>query len=83
MGSMKEPVHDRIRDRGFSDVLVPIPDGKLACDDEAACSITILDDLEKVFTLLIVQGLDPEIIDDEDLHSSQFSEMLKVTSGTS
>ena len=55
---MQEPVTDSVSDSGFANQMMPLLGGVLTGDDRRTLSMTILDDLQEVFSFGVRQGGD-------------------------
>ena len=70
-------VYDAIEDGvgvgGIADQLVPFVDGDLAGDDRRSSAVAFLENLEQVVTSCSIEGLEPPVVEDEQLHTADRS----------
>ncbi len=71
---MDEPVEDGVGDGRVGDDLVPVIDRELAGHDGRAAIVPVVDDLQQVATLLLCQGGEPPVIEDQELDARQVLE---------
>src|SRR5437667_10589971 len=57
---------------------MPLPDGELAGDDGRAASVAIVENLEKVRTVLIADGGDAPIVEDQHVDAGELAEKPHV-----
>lgn len=60
IGVVHQAVENGIGDGRTADDLVPMIDRHLAGDDDGACLVTILDDLEQIPSLIGIEGFGPQ-----------------------
>ena len=77
MSAVEKPVKDCVSDGGISDMLMPILDLQLTCDDRSACFVTFLHELKKVLSSLVIESMDPEVIDHKHFNFGQFLETFQ------
>jgi len=80
VGVVDEPVEDGVGDGGVGDDLVPVIDRQLAGHDGRAAIVPVVDDLQKVAALILGQGGEPPVVEDEKLDSCQVLEQPGMTS---
>ena len=65
---MDDSIKDGVGSRGVAqEHVVPVHHGQLRHDDGGFAPVSVLDDLKEVEQLLPVEGLHPEIVDDEQV----------------
>ena len=74
MGMMHEPIEDGIAEGGVADNVMPVIDGELAGDEGGAPTVAVLEHLEEISAFGLVEGLEPEVIDEQ---SSGFLEAVE------
>ena len=79
MGVVDEPIEDGVGDGRVGDDLVPVVDRQLAGHDGRTAIVPVVDDLQEVATLILRQGGEPPIVEDQDLDSCQALEQPGVT----
>lgn len=67
MGAVEQPVEDGVGYRRLTESLVPERHGNLARDDRRPQAGAILHDLEEVRRLGVGEGLEGEVVEDEDV----------------
>ncbi len=84
MGVVNEAIEDGVGVGGIADHVMPGGQGKLRSDDRGAASISLLEDFEQVMTGAGVEGLEAEIVKDEEVGAAEgFDEtgMASVAAG--
>lgn len=71
VGIVDEAVEDGIGVGGIAEGIVPLLDGELAGDEGGAASIALFGDLEEFVAGLGVDGLEGEVVKDEQLDAEQ------------
>jgi hypothetical protein len=74
MGGVEDAIADGVGGGGIGEVVVPVLGVELTGDDRRACSVAILEDLEKITPLGVGDGSDGEVVDDEDVEASEARE---------
>jgi hypothetical protein len=74
MGGVEDAIADGVGAGGIGEVVVPVLGVELTGDDRRACSVAILEDLEKITPLGVGDGSDGEVVDDEDVEASEARE---------
>jgi hypothetical protein len=72
MGGVEDAVADGVGGGGVGEVVVPVIE--LAGEDRRADAVAVLQDLEQVATLGVGDGSDGEVVDDEDIETSETCE---------
>jgi hypothetical protein len=54
-----------------ADQLVPFVDGDLAGDDRGSAAVAFFENLEEVVASGGIEGLEPPVIEDEELHATE------------
>ena len=62
-----EAVHDRVSDRGFIDICIPLGDRQLGGHDNGFPLIAVLQDLEQGQPRVVVERLQAEVIEDDEV----------------
>src|ERR1700674_5202244 len=78
MGVVQEAVADGVGQGRLAEVVVPLGRRQLAGDNRAAAAIAILEDLEEVTALLILDGGEAPIVEDEDVEAGELGEQADV-----
>jgi hypothetical protein len=74
MRVVEEPIADGVRQRGFSDEIVPLGRGELAGDDGGAAAIPVRENLEEVAALLVLRRDQAPVVEEGDVHASELAE---------
>jgi hypothetical protein len=64
---VNDAIQDRVAEGWVGNDIVPLRQGDLACDQERSLVVAIIDDLEKIATLIGGERLGSPIIDDEQV----------------
>ena len=72
MGVVDEPVEDGVGDGRVGDHLVPVIDRQLAGHDGRAAIVPIVDDLKQVAALILRQGCEPPVVEDQEFDAPRF-----------
>lgn len=65
-----EAVEDRVGERRIGDDLVPMFDGDLAGDDRRSATVTVVDDLKEIASLLGRERREPPVVEDQQIAAS-------------
>src|SRR4249920_3273763 len=79
MGVVHEPIENGVGDGRICDCLVPVIDRQLAGHNGRAAVVPILDDLKDVATLLLGEGGEAPIVEDQQLDACQALEEPGMT----
>ncbi len=71
MGVVDEAVQDGVRVSGVADDLVPGGHWELGGDDRRSAAISLLEDFEEVVTGAGVEGLEAEVVEDEEIGEAE------------
>ncbi len=71
---MNDAVEDGVGERGEPDQVMPAIHGNLACDDDRALVVAILDDFEQVARLIGRERFGSPIVEDEQLDARASAE---------
>jgi hypothetical protein len=82
VGVVDEPVEDGVGDGRVGDHLVPVIDRQLAGHDGRAAIMPIVDDLQQIATLILRQGCEPPVVEDQELDAGQRFEQTPITTIT-
>ena len=74
MGGVEDAVADRVRGGGVGEVVVPVLRVELAGDDRRACCVTVFEDLEEVSPFGVGDRGNGEVVEDEQVESSEARE---------
>jgi len=74
VGAVDQAVADGVGEGGVADDLVPGLDGELAGDEGRSALVAVLDDLQEVAALLVLEGSETPVVDDEQLGAGQAGE---------
>ncbi len=75
---MDKAVEDRVGESGVSHHIVPVVEWKLAGDEGGSSAVAVFEDLEEIGALSVLQGGEPEVIEDEELGLGQAIEELGI-----
>ena len=75
---MEEAVADGVGQGRLAEVVVPLGRRELAGDDGRAGAVAVLEDLEQVAPLLILDGGEAPVVDDEDVDAGELGEQADV-----
>ncbi len=62
MGVVDDAIEDGVGDGGLPDHVVPLSDGELGCNQRRFASVALLEDFQKIETLLVVEGVGAPVI---------------------
>ena len=68
---MDQPVADGVGEGGVADDLVPGLDRELAGDERRSALVAVLDHLQEVAALLVLEGSEAPVVDDQKLGARQ------------
>ena len=72
-----EPIADRVRERLVTDEGMPVLRIELTCHESRAHLVTVLEDLPKIATLVLLERT-PEVIDDQEIELGELPEHARV-----
>src|SRR5207344_128141 len=78
MAGVEEAVTDRIGEGGIADEVVPLGDGKLAGEDGRPGTVPVVQELEEVPTILPAEGIEPPVVDEQDIDPRQLGEQAEI-----
>ena len=76
---MDEPIEDGVGDGRVGDHFVPVIDRQLAGHDGRAAIVPIIDDLQQIATLILGQGRERPVVEDQELDAGQRFEQTPIT----
>jgi len=65
MGMMDEPIEDGIAEGGVADNVMPVIDRELTGDEGGTSAVAVLEHFEEISAFGLVEGLEPEVIDQQ------------------
>jgi hypothetical protein len=71
VGIVDDAIEDGVGIGGIVDDLMPAVDGDLAGDDGRSAAISFLEDLEEIASGAGIEGLEPPIVEDEELRADE------------
>ena len=77
-GVVEEPIAEGVGDGGFAHGGVPVFGGELTGDDGGGPAVAVLDDFKEVGALLIGEGGQEDVVDDQELGLGKLGEELKT-----
>src|SRR3990172_5239787 len=80
VGVVNEPVENGVGQGAVADHLVPVFDRKLAGDQGGSVDVAVVHDLQQVAALVVVQGGQTPVVDDEQVRLGQCGQELQVPS---
>jgi hypothetical protein len=75
---VEQAIADGVGQRGLAEVVVPLGGWELAGDDRRAAAVAVFEDLEQVAALLILDGGEAPIVEDEDIEAGELGEQADV-----
>lgn len=75
---VEEPIAEGVGDGGFAHGGVPVFGGELTGDDGGGPAVAVLDDFKEVGALLIGEGGQEDVVDDQELGLGKLGEELKT-----
>jgi hypothetical protein len=82
MGVVEDAVADGVGQGGGGEVVVPLGRRQLARDDSRAVAIAILEDLEQVPSLLVGDGREAPVVDQEDVDAGERKVIAMIITAT-
>ena len=78
MGVVDEAVQDGVGVGGVADDLVPGGQGELGSDDRRSAAVALFEDFEQIVTGAGVEGLETEVVEDEEIGSAEGSDQARM-----
>src|SRR6266508_1110077 len=78
MGAVEQTIKQRISDGRIIQVLVPGADRELARYQRRTQPVPVFNQFQQIVSLLLLQRLEPEVIEDEQIGSSQQRKFLVI-----
>jgi len=78
MGVVNEAVQDGVGVSGVPDHVMPGRQGKLRGDDCGPAAVTLFEDFEQVVTGAGVEGLEAEVVEDEEIGAAEGSDQARM-----
>ncbi len=75
---MDDPIENRVRDRGFAEIVVPLLARQLTRDHRGAAAVTVFEHFEQVLALALFERRQSPIVEHEDIDAGQACEQRRV-----
>ena len=75
---MQDAIADGVGQGGVGEVVVPLGRRQLARDDGRAVAVAVLEDLEQVAALLVGDGRQAPVVDEQDVDAGELAEQADV-----
>ena len=67
MSIVYETIQDGVSDGWISDILMPMLDGELGCDNGGSSPVTVFDDLQEILAFRGAHRCKAKVVEDEDI----------------